>query len=135
MSARVISVAAAALVACHPAAPPARIAPGGPTPCARAADSMVRTMLVAFEAQAMPPVETSDALRNLIREHCEHDRWSAEATRCLIATKTMQDTAGCAPLLSDEQQTALAQDEAARLDAPDRKPKQNGAPGHPEGAP
>lgn len=104
-------------IACGtPAPPPA--APRGPTGCERASDSMVLAMLARLPAGATPPTEEADALRNLIRERCERDGWSAEATQCLIAMKQLEDAAPCAKLLTDEQQAALVRDQEAQLAAP-----------------
>jgi hypothetical protein len=106
-----------ALVACHHADGPAPVAPQGPTQCARAADNMVQTMLDRLPAQDNPPTDEADALRNLIRGRCEHDGWSAEATRCLIAMQRLGDAEGCAKLMTDEQQAALVRDEQAQFGA------------------
>ena len=106
------------LAACGQAAPPPA-APKGPTACARASDSMVGAMLSRLPAADPPPVEEADALRNLIRERCEHDGWSAEATRCLIAMTSIKDAEPCARLMTDEQQAALVRDEAAMFGAVD----------------
>lgn len=76
---------------------------------------MVKTMLDRLPASGTPPTEEADALRNLIRERCEQDAWSADATRCLIAMKTTEDAAGCAPMMTDAQQAALVRDQAAQL--------------------
>lgn len=100
----------ALLAACsHAEAPPA--APKGPTACARAADAMVQTMLDRLPQKDAPPTEAADGLRNLIRERCEQDAWSAEATRCLAAMKTTDDAQPCARLLSEAQQAALVRDQ------------------------
>jgi hypothetical protein len=110
-----------ALVACHHADGPAPVAPQGPTQCARAADNMVQTMLDRLPdrlpAKNNPPTDEADALRNLIRGRCEHDGWSAEATRCLIAMQRLGDAEGCAKLMTDEQQAALVRDEQAQFGA------------------
>lgn len=112
-----------ALVACHHADGPAPVAPQGPTRCARAADNMVRTMLDRLPAKDTPPTDEADAFRNLIRERCEHDGWSAEATRCLIEMKSADDAEVCATLMTDEQQAALVRDEEAQFGArPDAAP-------------
>lgn len=108
----------AVLVACHhDAEAPATVAPPGPTPCARASDSMVQIMLDQLPAKATPPTEAADATRNLIRERCEHDGWSAEATKCLIAMKRQDDAEACAKFLTDDQQAALLRDQDAQLGA------------------
>lgn len=107
----------AVLVACHHADAPAPVAPKGPTPCARASDSMVQTMLDQLPEKAELPMEQADAIRNLIRERCEQDGWSAEATRCLIAMKRQDDAEACAKLLTDDQQAALVRDQEARFGA------------------
>ena len=106
-----------ALVACHHADAPATVAPKGPTPCARASDSMVQAMLDRLPAKDASPTEEADALRNLIRERCERDAWSAEATRCLIAMKQLDDAEPCAKLMTEDQQAALVRDEEARFGA------------------
>ena len=103
-----------ALVACHHDAP-APVAPKGPTPCERASDNMVQGMLARLSSKDAPPMEQADAIRNLIRERCEQDAWSAEATRCLIAMKNLDDAAPCAKLMTDEQQAALVRDQTARF--------------------
>ena len=106
-----------ALVACHRADAPAPVAPKGPTPCARASDSMVQVMLDRLSSKGPPPTEEADAFRNLIRERCEQDGWSAEATQCLIAMKQIEDAENCAKLMTEEQQAALVRDEQARFGA------------------
>ena len=108
---------AVALAACHHADAPAPPAPKGPTACERASDSMVGAMLDRLPATDTPPTEAADALRNLIRERCERDGWSTEATRCLIAMKRLADAEPCAKLMTDEQQAALVRDEEARFGA------------------
>jgi hypothetical protein len=114
-----------ALAACHHAdAPaPAPAPPKGPTACARASDSMVQAMLDRLSSKTPPPTEQADALRNLIRARCDQDGWSAEATRCLIAMKTLDDAVPCAKLMTDAQQAALVHDQA----------QVGGAPGTPAG--
>jgi hypothetical protein len=107
----------AAVMACAPAAAPPPAAPKGPTACERASDSMVGAMLARLPA-SNEPTEAADALRNLIRERCEQDGWSAEATRCLIAMKQLDEAAPCAKLMTDDQQAALVRDEEARFGAP-----------------
>jgi hypothetical protein len=125
-----------ALVACGHAEPPPPVAPKGPTPCARAADSMVQTLLDRLPAKDAP-TEAADGLRNLIRERCEQDGWSAEATRCLIAMKSTDDAAPCAALMTEDQQAALVRDEQAQFGAKPAagsdaaKPEGNGLSGGP----
>ena len=106
----------AVLAACHHADAPAPAAPKGPTACARASDNMVAAML-AGQPASDAPTEAADGLRNLIRERCERDGWSADATRCLAAMQRVDDAAPCATFLTDAQQAALARDEEARLGA------------------
>jgi hypothetical protein len=119
---------AVVLVACHHADAPAPAAPRGPTQCARASDSMVQAMLDRLPAKDTPPTEEADALRNLIRERCEQDGWSAEAIQCLIAMKRLEDAEGCAKLMTDDQQAALVRDEAARFGAPPAAQPASAAP-------
>jgi hypothetical protein len=102
------------LAACGAAASPPPAAPSGPTACARASDNMVQALLDRLARQDPVPTEEADALRNLIRERCEQDRWSAKATDCLIAMKQVADAEACAPLLTEAQQEALVRDQAAR---------------------
>src|SRR5262245_15169930 len=108
------------LGACGPSQPPAAPTPKGPTACARASDSMVQTMLDRLSSDGPPPTEAADALRNLIRERCEQDGWSADATKCLIAMKTVQDAEPCAQLMTEAQQAALVRDEAALFGPTDK---------------
>jgi hypothetical protein len=110
-----IVVALLACQACQHADAPPPAAPKGPTACARASDSMVLAMLARLPDGARKPTEEADALRNLIRERCERDGWSADATRCLIAMKRLEDAEPCARLLTDEQQAALVRDQEAQL--------------------
>src|SRR5262245_9520965 len=107
--------------ACGSAQPPVTPVAKGPTPCARASDSMVQTMLDRLSSDGPPPTEAADALRNLIRERCEQDGWSAEATRCLIAMTSVKDAEPCAKLMTDEQQAALVRDESALFGPADGK--------------
>jgi hypothetical protein len=121
-----------ALAACHQADGPGTAAPKGPTQCARASDSLVQAMLARLPAKHTPPTEEADALRNLIRERCEHDAWSAEATQCLIAVKQLPDAEPCAQLMTEDQQAALVRDEEALFggtpDAPPPAPAADPAP-------
>jgi hypothetical protein len=110
-----------ALAACGSSSPPPPAAPKGPTACARASDNMVAMMLARLPQGEPAPTEEADGIRNLIRERCEHDGWSAEAIRCLTAMTAMADAAGCAKLLTEDQQAALVSDERARFTTP---PKQ-----------
>jgi hypothetical protein len=110
------SLAALAALACSHAAPPPA-APKGPTACARASDTMVQTMLARLSNKDSLPTDEADAMRNLIRERCEHDAWSTEATQCLIAMKTLDDAEPCAKLMTDDQQAALVRDEQAQFGA------------------
>jgi hypothetical protein len=79
---------------------------------------MVAMMLARLPAGEPPPTEEADAIRNLIRERCEHDAWSPEATTCLTAMKAMADAEACARLLTEDQQAALVGDERARFGTP-----------------
>jgi pyruvate dehydrogenase E2 component (dihydrolipoamide acetyltransferase) len=106
-----------ALFACHHADAPAPAAPQAPTPCARTADSMVAAMLAGLPANEASPTETADAVRNLIRQRCEQDAWSDEATRCLIAMKHIEDAEPCARFMTAPQQAALVRDERAQFGA------------------
>lgn len=117
-----------ALVACHHAEAPAPVAPKGPTQCARASDNMVQTMLDRLPVKDARPTEEADAFRNLIRERCEQDGWSAEATQCLIAMKQFEDAEGCAKLMTEDQQAALVRDEQARFGATPGDAAQAGPP-------
>jgi len=76
---------------------------------------MVLAILARLPAGATTPTEEADALRNLIRQRCEQDGWSAEAARCLTAMKRLEDAAPCAKLLTDDQQAALVRDQEAQL--------------------
>jgi hypothetical protein len=83
---------------------------------------MVQTLLARLPA-GDEPTEAADGLRNLIRERCEADAWSPDATRCLIAMKQQRDAEPCAALLTAAQQDALVRDQAAHA------PAGSGAPG------
>lgn len=76
---------------------------------------MVKVLLDRLTPSETPPTEEADALRNLIRARCEQDGWSADATRCLIAMKTLDDAGPCAGHMTDEQQAALVRDQQAQL--------------------
>jgi hypothetical protein len=117
-----------ALAACRRADAPAAAAPKGPTQCARASDSMVQVMLDRLPAEGTPPTEAADALRNLIRERCEQDGWSAEATRCLIAMTRLEDAQGCARFLTEAQGAGLVRDQDAQLGAKRQNPQGNSDP-------
>ena len=106
--------------------PPA--ASKGPTACARAADNLVKTMLDRLTHQDAPPTEQADALRNLIRERCERDAWSPDATQCLIAMQTQADAGPCAQRMTDDQQAALVRDEQAEFAAKPANPAPRPAP-------
>jgi len=107
----------AALAACHHADAPVAAAPKGPTACARAADNMVAAMLAGKPANETP-AEAADGLRNLIRERCERDAWSAEATQCLIGVQQLSDAEPCAKLMTEDQQAALVRDGNAQFGRP-----------------
>jgi hypothetical protein len=114
ISASALGVILVVMAGCGGSSAPPPAAPKGPTACERASDSMVGAMLARLPS-ADAPTERADALRNLIRERCEQDRWSDEATRCLIAMKQLDDAAPCAKLLTDDQQAALVRDQEAWL--------------------
>jgi hypothetical protein len=105
------------LAACHHADAPVAAAPKGPTACARAADNMVAAMLAGKPANETP-TEAADGLRNLIRERCERDGWSAEATQCLIGIHQLADAEPCAKLMTEDQQAALVRDGNAQFSRP-----------------
>ena len=101
------------LVACGGPNPDAPVAPRVKAPsCAAAADGMVG-MLVA-DKDPKPPDDTVDGIRNLIRDRCQTDGWSAEAQRCLADMKTADDANNCGTLLTEAQQAALVQAQSAR---------------------
>jgi hypothetical protein len=104
---------AVAGAACGSSAPPPPAAPRGPTACARASDSVVAVMLARYAAKDAP-TEAADALRNLIRERCKRDGWSAEATRCLIAMTRLEDGEACSQFMTADQQAALVRDQEAQ---------------------
>lgn len=110
-----------AMLACG-GAPPPPAAPKGPTACARASDNMVQTMLDRLSVKDPPPTELADAIRNLIRERCERDAWSAEATQCLIAMQQQAEAGRCAELLTEQQQAALVSDLEAQRGKPASPP-------------
>lgn len=119
MRAWIMTFVTVACAACHSDAPPP-VAPKGPTPCERASDHMVHTMLDRVASQDVkaadaPPTEAADAMRNLIRERCERDAWSPDAVSCLIAMKSQDEAANCAKLMTDDQQAALVRDEQAQF--------------------
>jgi hypothetical protein len=107
----------AVLAACHPAEAPVAAAPKRPTACARAADNMVAAML-AGQPASDAPTEAADGLRNLIRERCERDGWSAAATQCLIGIHQLSDAEPCAQLMTEDQQAALVRDGNAQFSRP-----------------
>ena len=74
---------------------------------------MVNALLAQLPSGDPVPTEQADGLRNLIRERCERDAWSAEATQCLIGMAKLEDVVPCANLLTDAQQDALVRDEQA----------------------
>lgn len=108
---------------------PAAVAPKGPSACGRAADAMVGTMLERLSHKDAVPVEQADAFRNLIRERCEADGWSEEATGCLARMKTTEDAGPCAAHLTEAQQEALVRDEQGLVGA--KKPESNSGSGTP----
>jgi hypothetical protein len=102
------------LVACGGAAvPEPPVAPRVKAPsCAAAADGMVGVLLA--DKDPKPPDDTVDGIRNLIRDRCQQDGWSAEAQRCLAEMKTPDDANTCGTLLTEAQQGALVQAQSAR---------------------
>jgi hypothetical protein len=94
------------LVACGGGGtPPAATPVPAGVSCASAADGMVGMLIVAMDPK--PPDEDADALRKLVIERCDKDRWSAEARRCIKDMKTADDANVCGTLLTDDQQAAL----------------------------
>jgi len=61
-----------------------------------------------------PPDEALNGLIALIRTRCEQDRWTSEAVACLSRIKSAADADQCGTLLTEAQQAALVQDQAAR---------------------
>lgn len=74
-------------------------------------------MLDGLSDKSSLPTEQADATRNLIRERCERDAWSADATQCLIAMKQLADAEPCAHLMTEAQQAALVRDQQSQLGA------------------
>jgi hypothetical protein len=93
-------------------------------------------MLARLPAGNPTPTDEADAVRRLIRERCERDGWSAQATQCLIAMKRLDDAEPCARFLSDDQQAALARDGEANLGPGSRAGSAGpGAPAAPPASP
>ena len=63
-----------------------------------------------------------------MKERCEQDGWSAEATKCLIAMTSVQDAEPCARLMTDAQQAALVRDESALFGPTDAQATPASAP-------
>lgn len=117
---RLAPVLALALVACGGgAATRSPQTPAKPTAsCAKAADGMVG--LLVANKDPKPPDDATDKLRTLIKSRCEQDAWSVEAQRCFGDMKTVDDANVCGTLISDEQQAALVQAQAAGAEAKPR---------------
>jgi hypothetical protein len=102
------------LAACSSAAqpePPAAPRVKAPS-CAAAADGMVGLLLAGKDPK--PPDDTVDGIRNLIRDRCQQDGWTAEAQRCLAEMKTPDDANTCGTFLTEAQQAALVEAQSAR---------------------
>ena len=110
-------VLALALGCSHPAPAP-EVAPKGPTPCEHASDAMVQLLLDRMPDKEHMPTEEADQFRNLIRERCEQDHWSAEATTCLRNMTKLDDAEACSKLMTEDQQAALVRAEMAKFPSP-----------------
>jgi hypothetical protein len=101
-------LAIVALLACS--RPVAERAPqADPSPCPRVADHLVSLMSAATKH----PAEATDPLRRAITERCTTDRWSAEATRCLLELPGLADGARCQALMTEAQVEAFQRDTEA----------------------
>lgn len=98
-----------ALVACSKpkADTPAPVAPA--SPCPRVADHLVSLMSGA----AKHPPEATDPLRRAIDKRCTDDRWSADATRCLLELTSLADGERCQAMMTPAQVDAFQRDSEA----------------------
>ena len=123
-----------ALVACSKpkpqAAPVAQV-----SPCARVADHLVSLMSGATKH----PPEATDPLRRVINERCDTDRWSAQATSCLLELASLADGERCQAMMTPAQIDAFQRDSEAataelRGQLVEQPPPQNVAPAAPDAA-
>jgi len=66
-------------------------------------------------AQKAPP-EQLDPFRRIIATHCTQDAWSADMTRCLLATASLADGDACGKYLTPQQASAFQADGQAALE-------------------
>jgi hypothetical protein len=69
-----------------------------------------------MSAAQKAPSEQLDPFRRIIATHCAHDGWSADMTRCLLATTTLGEGDGCAKYLTPQQASAFQADGQAALE-------------------
>jgi hypothetical protein len=84
----------------------------GPSTCDRVADHEIG--LMSASQKAAP--EQLDPFRKVIARHCSQDGWSAEMTRCLLATRTIAEGDACGKYLTPQQAQGLQADGQAAVE-------------------
>lgn len=97
-------LAIAFLVACGSSPPPAQ--PPKVNTCEQVADHVVSLMPVAHKIES----EHLDPYRNIISKRCTEDAWNAEAQKCMLATKQLEDGNACERMLTEAQAAAFERD-------------------------
>ena len=90
--------------------------PKGPD-CTVVAESMAKHMLA-----------DSPATKEIIRNRCDTDQWTADARECLAKMESERDADRCAAMLTETQRAALVKDERERLQAGEGDPTPVGSP-------
>jgi hypothetical protein len=75
--------------------------------CAKAVGNSMALSKAEMEKAPGMDATLMQKMADLGVQHCKDDKWSAEATKCMIDAKTMADAQGCYGKLSKDQQDKM----------------------------
>jgi hypothetical protein len=79
---------------------------GGGSDCTKAIDHSMELSKAAMEKSGID-AKVLVKMKDVGLQHCNDDKWSAEATTCMIDAKTEKDSGACYAKLSPEQQEKM----------------------------
>ena len=78
--------------------------PADPQSCARVADHVID--LMSADAKDAPPQSIKET-HDMVLQHCDADKWSAELRRCVAGLSSREEGRRCEELMTDAQKNAL----------------------------
>jgi hypothetical protein len=79
---------------------------GGGSDCGKAIDHSMELSKAAMEKSGIDP-KVLVKMKDVGLQHCNDDKWSEEATKCMIDSKTEKDSGACYAKLSPDQQEKM----------------------------